>query len=502
MVEKDTIYIDNVNIQYIKYPICYITRLDSNSINKAYYHTTSPLQHNFTAIGSQTCLSPYDFGVAKNKMTISGTIYHDANGLSDNLLNGSAMGTVSGTGLYAYLSDSTGLVVRKTNINASTGVYSFTNADVYANYTLRFSTKSVNGGDSIPSDAGLANITGNWVTTADAYGINNTAGTGLKPGAAIGAITVKTTTANITNVNFAVEQLPVADDRDIIYTINLPNVQYDVTGGLTGTDPEDGALGAGKTFKITSLPYAAVLYYNAIAVTVNQEIPNFNPALLSIDPDDDDVFTFFTYTVKDAAGLYDPTPATITITWTTALPVTLINFNGRLNGEKVDLNWSTTSEVNSNYFELERSTDGQVFTNVARVTAKGSAATVANYLQVDNAPEVGLNYYRLKIVDKNGSYTYSNVVVVKYNVSADVISNVKPNPFTNRIDIYIYLDNSKELMLNLYDVAGNMVYSKKVKGLKGANIITLSDLYKLAKGTYLLKVITDNNIITEKLVKH
>jgi hypothetical protein len=503
--DGDTVYIDNVKLQFIRYPICYITKLDASTV-PAYHHTTTALQQNFTATSAQTCLAPYDFGIAKNKLIISGTVYNDANGLTDNLINGTTLGTASGSTLYAYLVDSTGLVVRRTTVNTSTGNYSFTNGDVFTNYKLLISTTSVNIGDLPPTLADFSLASENWLSSGEAFGVNNAAGTGIKTGVANSSVDVKTTSLNVTNVNIGLNRLPNSDYKELHYYQNTPNTQYTLKSGiygrLSGTDPEDGVLDSAKTYKITSLPFGAVLFYNGTAVTLNQVITNFNPLLLVIDPDDDILLTSFTYAARDAAGFWDPTPATFDITWIAALPVNLINFTGRLNGEKVDLNWSTTSEVNSNYFELERSTDGQVFTNVARVTAKGSAATVANYLQVDNAPEVGLNYYRLKIVDKNGSYTYSNVVVVKYNVSADVISNVKPNPFTNRIDIYIYLDNSKELMLNLYDVAGNMVYSKKVKGLKGANIVTVSDLAKLPKGTYLLKVITDNNIITEKLLKH
>ncbi len=102
-----TVYIDDVKVQCLRYPQCYITRLDSSTV-PAYYHTTTTLKHSFTATSTTTCLSYYNFGIAKNTINISGTLYQDANGLKDNLVNGTAIGTVSGVTEYAYLIDSTG----------------------------------------------------------------------------------------------------------------------------------------------------------------------------------------------------------------------------------------------------------------------------------------------------------------------------------------------------------------------------------------------------------
>ena len=99
--DNDTVYIDNVKIQFLKYPICYMTALSAASVPQ-YYHTTTVLQSNFTATSSQTCLNYYNYGIARNKVSVTGTLFNDANGLTDNLINGTAMGTVSGSTMYAY----------------------------------------------------------------------------------------------------------------------------------------------------------------------------------------------------------------------------------------------------------------------------------------------------------------------------------------------------------------------------------------------------------------
>ncbi len=498
--DADTVYIDNVKIQFIRYPICYITRLDPTTV-PPYHHTTTVLQHAITATSAQTCLAPFDFGIAKNKISISGTLFHDANGLTDGLVNGSAIGNITGTAVFAYLVDSTGKVVQRTTLISGTGAYSFANADMFTNYTLRLSTISVNIGDSPPADAGTSYVAGNWAPTGDAYGVNNAAGTGIKSGAATCIITVTTAAVNVTAVNFGIERLPDSDDKTLTYARNDPNVQYDITGGLTGTDPEDGVLGSGKTYMITQLPTRSVLYYNGIAATLNQVITNFNPALLQVDPDDDAHQAVFKYAARDAAGLYDPSPATVTVTWSQILPVKLISFSGRLNGTKVDLNWVTANELNTKHFEVERGADGQNFTKLATVIAKGNSNTATSYDLVDPAPLKGVNYYRLKIVDFDGKFEYSQIVIIRIDAGMQLVTKVAPNPFTGKIDVYLTLTHNTPVDFRFIDINGRMVFSKSVKGLKGFNWFTINDLDKLPSAPYMLHIKTDDATIVEKLIK-
>ena len=215
-------------------------------------------------------------------------------------------------------------------MNPTTGVYTFPSVDVVTPYYVMLSGYSVNLGDSPPPDPGIYSMPGNWVSTGDGYGINNMAGTGNKAGIASCYVKLNTGTLNVTNVNFGMDRLPDSDDRLVSYTVNTPGVKYDITGGLTGSDAEDGVLGTGKTYKITSLPFAAVLYYNNIPVTLNQVITSFNPALLKIDPNDGISQTTFNYAAMDAAGLYDPGPAMITVRWITILPINSLVFTGQL----------------------------------------------------------------------------------------------------------------------------------------------------------------------------
>ena len=499
VADADTVYIDNVKIQYISYPICYITKLDVASV-PANHHTTTILQHTLTATSSQTCLAPYDFGIAKNNLTVSGTLFRDANGLTDNKVNGTPMGTVAGNTMYAYLTDSTGKVVHRSTVNATTGNYVFTTADVLTNYTLQVSAMSVNLGDTPPTDAGLSSIPGTWTNTGDAFGKNNLAGTGIKPGLASASILVSTATANVDSVNVALETLPDSDNKNLSYPFNQVGVQYAITGGLTGNDPEDGILSAGKTYKITELPIGSVLYYNSTEVLLNQVITSFNPLWLVIDPDDQTSFASFKFASRDAAGLYDPTPATVTISWASVVPLKLISFSGRLNGSEVDLNWVTESEINTNHFDVERSGDGANFTKIGTVVAKGNSNTAASYDMIDYSP-LNVNYYRLKIVNNDGSFEYSKIVVIRIGNYVQLDTKVSPNPFINKVDIALTLTHNTVVDIKIVDVAGKVVLTKSVKGIKGSNIFTINDLEKLQSAMYMLHIVTDDTHVVEKLIK-
>ena len=495
MADADTVYIDDVKVQYLKYPQCYITKLDSTTI-PANYHTTTALTHNMTALNSITCLAPYDFGITKNTISVSGTLFNDANGLTDNLINGIATGTMSGFATYAYLSDTSGKIAYKVQLAAGGG-YTFPAVDVNSSLTLQLSLDNLPVGGPAPT---YPDLLGSWVATGDSYGLNNLAGTGIRPAQPSCSTPVNTALVSITGVNFGVERMPDTDDKTVSYPVNSPGLKYQC-GGASGTDPEDGVLGAGKTYKITSLPVFAVLYYNGTAVTLNQVISSFNPALLMIDPDDATLIASYTYAAIDAAGVADPSPATSTITWGSVLPITLLDFTGKLNGSKVDLLWKTSSESGSDHFELERSTDGQQFVLLAKVTAQGFSSVTSNYAGVDPLPSKGMNYYRLKMVDKDGKYVYSKIITIQVNKADELMTKIMPNPFAHKLDIYTSLPRNSEVTISFIDMYGRTALTKVFKGIKGFNWFSITDLEILPAAAYMLKLSTADITVTKKLVK-
>ena len=209
VAEGDFVFIDDVSITYLKYPQCYITKIAPSSIPANHYVTTVS-QRNTTMTAGGTCISSFDFGMTKNSISVSGTLYNDANGLADGLVNGTAFGNPSGTTVYAYLVDSTGKVAFKTTVNAATGVYAFPLADVTTNYTLRLSTADSALYTLAPTAVYLPT---RWVSAGEVFGTNNLAGTGVESGAPNSAIAVSTNLANVTGVNMGIQQVNAGPDR-------------------------------------------------------------------------------------------------------------------------------------------------------------------------------------------------------------------------------------------------------------------------------------------------
>ena len=326
--DADTVYIDNVSIKFLKYPQCYITRIDPASVPSNYTLTTAG-QNAVTINGGGTCSSQFNFGFGKPNVTVSGTLYNDPNGLVDGLVNGSVAGTPGGTVIYAYLTDVSGMVLFKTTVDNLFGTYSFPQAEIETDYTVILSTANVPTGNVLlPSFAWPAT----WINVGDAYGINNGAGTGNETGTPDAAIAVRTEMDDVIDVDFGIQRLPESDNH--IRSINQPTVNQLITLNgqgmnppvLSGSDPEDCTLGCvstGRTVIIDTVPSNSELYYNSALVTDGQMISNLDPDSLQVKVTAatlGDVSISFRYSSVDDAQMKDPTPANYTLVWLIPLP--------------------------------------------------------------------------------------------------------------------------------------------------------------------------------------
>ena len=253
-------------------------------------------------------------GLYNEAVTISGTIYHDANGLTDATINGTGINTVDGTPIYAYLIDPNGNVYDKQQ-PASNGTYSF-NVAGNVSLSVMISTENIQITQPAPKSSFASGSL--WTNTGEQYGNNNNAGTGIESGTPNGTIALSTTfSTNTTNINFGIEKKGVVND--VSKSAVNPGGTVKITAPtLAGNDDEDGTLGSTSDFKIVSLPSASlgVLYYNNIAVTTGQIITNYNPSLLQIDPANGNVSVSFTYSYVDHAGV-ESEKATATINFGT-----------------------------------------------------------------------------------------------------------------------------------------------------------------------------------------
>ncbi len=125
---------------------------------------------------------------------------------------------------------------------------------------------------------------------------------------------------------------------------------------------------------------------------------------------------------------------------TSALPIELIEFtaNYRATEKDVLIKWVTSSEVNNDYFTVEKSIDAQNFEELTIVQGAGNSNQVLNYSTLDEKPYNGISYYRLKQTDFNGQFKYSNIVSVNINHGEPIV-RVYPNPTQNDLGVNILL---------------------------------------------------------------
>ncbi|RZM15979.1 MAG: T9SS type A sorting domain-containing protein [Pedobacter sp.] len=175
------------------------------------------------------------------------------------------------------------------------------------------------------------------------------------------------------------------------------------------------------------------------------------------------------------------------------LPVSLLNFEAAKQTSSVVLNWSTAQEVNSKHFIVERSNDGNTWTAIATINAAGNSSTTRNYTYTDLQPLNGINAYRLKQVDMDSRAVNSMVRSVLFSKKYEV--KITPNPATDFIKVYIAKDNRVNSSVILTDING-----KRIKQYSTTDQLVAIPATGLAKGTYLVTVITNGDTQTQKII--
>jgi hypothetical protein len=169
------------------------------------------------------------------------------------------------------------------------------------------------------------------------------------------------------------------------------------------------------------------------------------------------------------------------------LPVTLISFTAKALENAIELKWVTETEINNDYFEIEQSKDGRVFSPVGKVTGAGNSKTVQNYSFVDKQPYQGISYYRLKQVDFDKHFEYSSTLSVEYNGTTDNFNVlIYPNP-TVGSTFNVRFNTSWEgsdVTMDIKDITGKTIF-KKTFNVTGSLFIKPID-ESLKPGVYLV----------------
>jgi FlgD Ig-like domain len=213
--------------------------------------------------------------------------------------------------------------------------------------------------------------------------------------------------------------------------------------------------------------------------------------------------TYYWYISDDDNGL--PSYSFFTFTTDASMPVQLNSFNASVLNNAVTLTWSTATEVNNYGFDVESSTDGKTFNKIGFVAGSGNSNSTKNYSYTDS-PNSATVSYRLKQINNDGSFTYSDVLTVTLNSdnTAKLMNNY-PNPFNPSTSIKFYIPNNSDVTIKIYDILGREVTTLINKQSEaGYHIVYWNGIDRngnsVASGTYICRMQAGNFLQTKKLM--
>lgn len=186
---------------------------------------------------------------------------------------------------------------------------------------------------------------------------------------------------------------------------------------------------------------------------------------------------------------------------TSILPIELLEFSAIFNENKVDIFWSTASEINNEFFIIERSKDGYEWHEISSVSGAGNSSSIQEYYETDKEPLSGVSYYRLTQVDFDGNSETFNVVPVE-NIAGGLITfNIFPNPTTqDNINLSFNGFEDQEILVVVRDIQGKEYYSKVTVVENNDEIQLLSVDNILPAGVYLVTASSLNELYSQKVI--
>jgi hypothetical protein len=177
------------------------------------------------------------------------------------------------------------------------------------------------------------------------------------------------------------------------------------------------------------------------------------------------------------------------------LPVELLQFQVQASNGASILNWSTATEQNNRHFIVQRAPDLQAWKDIGNVPGQGNSNQQLDYSFIDNNPQPGINFYRLKQVDWDGTFTYSPIQEVRFNEKGQF--EVHPNPVQDgisRIQFPTDVDPEEAVTGKLLDASGRLIWEKQLRNQD------FLDLAKLPQGSYFLQIVQERAVQTIRLI--
>lgn len=187
----------------------------------------------------------------------------------------------------------------------------------------------------------------------------------------------------------------------------------------------------------------------------------------------------------------------VSVSGTAPLPINLSNFSVTSEeNSKVRLNWITESEINSDYFGVEYSSDGRDFLELNQVQGAGTTYETQNYHFLHEKANTGINYYRLRMIDLDGTFTYSPIEAIRLESDSKVV--IRPSIAKSRIELLVDSVNGQEVEIEVINSMGQTVLDKKIEsGIEKLDF----DIDELHKGHYFVRVKIGNVTKTARFIK-
>ncbi|MFN5031429.1 MAG: T9SS type A sorting domain-containing protein [Flavobacteriia bacterium] len=185
-----------------------------------------------------------------------------------------------------------------------------------------------------------------------------------------------------------------------------------------------------------------------------------------------------------------------------AMPVEFVDFHATCLNSEAQLNWSTFTELNNDYFTIERSLDGLDFEEIVEVSGNGTTSQMSTYKWTDDRPIPGTTYYRLSQTDYNGEKTMLGTLSSEWpcnDKSNDI--QIFPNPTDGDVNLIITNDDRENYSVEIFDAIGQLVIpviDEKIEQ-QGTTILKVKTS-ELSAGIFLMKVVVGERVYTEKLI--
>ncbi|MEJ0103016.1 MAG: T9SS type A sorting domain-containing protein [Bacteroidota bacterium] len=184
------------------------------------------------------------------------------------------------------------------------------------------------------------------------------------------------------------------------------------------------------------------------------------------------------------------------------LPVKLLSFSGSYNDNATALSWETEAEVNFDHYEIERSSNGSDFIYTGKVAAQAGNEK-KQYSFSDNLATVNgsLFYYRLKMIDIDGKFKYSNVILIRKDAKSINGISISPNPVVGNgaATLRITSVTSGKIELRVIDMAGKIVLQQESRVSEGTNSISINNTSRLQSGIYTVQVLQNDEAMNTKI---